>query len=471
MNTFKSAINYKSLTFWLFVAIVLSAFAKIFLGGKGFLAFPDETRVFGSANFIASLADGNITQAIADLFSTKGRPGAVIMNIIPVGIQYVSGKLLGLSTFQPVNTWPFFLVNYGIYLGILWLQYRIARLLLKNRNAALIAVLIFCCLTNSYVYLRHALPYDKSLIIFYYLLYRILKKDNDFTQKQLFGMGALALFGFLVYPGYILLYALVIGFMLVYRLTPDTGVSRLQHLAVFLLGGGIVLGLTEALSRVGGVSYLGISSMLSGTIVQGDFSESFVFLPKYLFEVEGVIGVLIIIAVMQYFFVPMLKGKVFKTISRLKKSFFELAPLTILFLGSLSLILIYATAGFFFEKVTFYGRLIHQMMPLLCVFAAAGILYNFKEGWQTKIFGVMAIVACVNFAWNFIDYLQYDYPQDVAWEFKKTHPEAVFEEHCELANSWSMITNFKEQQAEVAAPVAYQLVNACYFYPVPPAGF
>lgn len=458
--------EYRTLDFWLFATIVIATLSKLLLINKGMLAFPDETRVFASANLINSLTDGNITQAIADVFSTKGRPGQVIMNLLPVGVQYATGKLFGLSTFQPANTWPFFLINFAVYVGILWLQFKIAMLIFKNRTGALLGVLIFCCLTNSYVYLRHALPYDKSLIIFYFVLWRVIKLCGSVprvlsvaeVRKRSFQLGLWGFFAFLVYPGYILFYALIIGFFLVYNLEKAKLKNRIQNVAVFLLAGGILLVATELLSRLGNVSYLAISSNLSTSIIQGSFSESYIFLPRYLYEVEGTLGVLICAGIVGYVVILV---KVIRD-----KELFQ-NPLALLFLGSVTLLLVYATAGYFFEKVTFYGRLIHQMMPLFCLFLVA-VLYKMLPKEQLKVsIAVIAIISCLMYGLHLTDYLKYDYPLDVAWDFKAEHPDAVYEEHCELTNSWSMITNYKQQQEAPENPENFQLVNACYFYPVP----
>ncbi|RMB57452.1 hypothetical protein EAX61_11945 [Dokdonia sinensis] len=452
--------EYRTLDFWLFATIVIAALSKLLLINKGMLAFPDETRVFASANLINSLADGNITQAIADVFSTKGRPGQVIMNLLPVGVQYATGKIFGLSTFQPVNTWPFFLVNFAVYIGILWLQFKIAILIFKNRTGALLGVLIFCCLTNSYVYLRHALPYDKSLIIFYFVLWKLLKSEVTLSRKRSFQLGLWAFFAFLIYPGYILFYTLLIGFFLVYNLNKFKLKNRIQNIAVFLLAGGILLVATELLSRLGNVSYLAISSNLSTSIIQGSFSESYIFLPRYLYEVEGTLGVLICVGILGYVVILL---KVIRDKELFKNS------LALLFVGSVALLLVYATAGYFFEKVTFYGRLIHQMMPLFCLFLVA-VLYKMLPKAQLKLsITVIAIISVMMYGLHLTDYLQYDYPLDVAWNFKVNHPDAIYEEHCELGNSWSMITNYEQQQQKAENPETFKLVNACYFYPVPKA--
>ncbi len=452
--------EYRTLDFWLFAAIVIATISKLLLVNKGMLAFPDESRVFASANLINSLADGNITQAIADVFSTKGRPGQVIMNLLPVGVQYATGKLFGLSTFQPSNTWPFFLVNLAVYVGILWLQFKIAMLVFKNRTAALLGVLIFCCLTNSYVYLRHALPYDKSLVIFYFVLWRLSKSEVTLSQKRSFILGLWAFFAFLVYPGYILFYGLIIGFFLLYNLEKEQLRNRLQSVAVFLLAGGLLLVVTEVLSRLGNVSYLAISSNLSTSIIQGSFEESYIFLPRYLYEVEGTLGVLISAGILGYVVL------LFKAITD-KKLFKN--PLALLFLGSIILLLVYATAGYFFEKVTFYGRLIHQMMPLFCLFLVAVLYKMLPKDQLKKSVAVIAIISVIMYGLHLIDYWKYEYPLDVAWQFKAAHPDAVYEEHCELENSWSMIRNYHEQQQIPENPETFQLVNACYFYPVPKA--
>ncbi len=455
----KIKFNYRNLDSWLFILVLACTFIKILLVGKGLLAFPDETRVFASANMLRNGIEGNLQQVIVDLFSTNGRPGEVLLNLIPVSIQYITGQLFNLSTFQSSNTWPFFLFNFITYLGILWFHYKIAFLLFKKKRHALLSVLLLVCLVNGYIYLRHALPYDKSLVIFYFLIYRFLSYKDVYKTKNLIAYGALAFFGFLVYPGYIISYIIVSAFFFFFRLKRKNVQQHLKKIAVFALGGGILFLMFELLSRAGGVSYLAISSTLSNTIIQGDFSESFSFIISYLYEVEGVLGILILIGVVLY----VLHGFI-----HFQKTFMDFNdPLMILTILIIGLWFAYACAGYVFHKVTFYGRLIHQFIPLMCLITVSVFsIWISSKKWGVLSVIVLTGISVFSFLPRFIDYLSYDYPKDVAWSFEDNHPDILFTEHCEAGESWSMLNNYNEQHATATVSKMYHIVNACFFYPI-----
>lgn len=429
------------------------------LVGKGLLAFPDETRVFASANLLRSVLDGNLQQAIVDLFSTQGRPGEVVLNLIPVGIQYITGQIFNLSTFQSSNTWPFFVFNFVTYLGILWFHYKIAFLLFKKKRHALIAVLLLVCLVNGYIYLRHALPYDKSLLIFYFLIYRFLSYQEVYKIKTLIVYGALAFFGFLVYPGYILSYVLVGAFFFFFRLKRNNLQQHIKKIAVFALGGGMLFLIFELLSRAAEISYLSISSTLSNTIIQGDFSESFSFIVSYLYEVEGILGLFILGGVVLY---------VLRSFIYLRKTPVNFNdPIVILAGLVIGLWFVYAYAGYMLHKVTFYGRLIHQFMPILCLISVSIFsIWISSKKWGTLSVVVLMGISVFSFLPRFMEYLSYDYPKDVAWSFEENHPDILFTEHCEAGESWSMLGNYNEQHPSAMISQKYHIVNACFFYPI-----
>ncbi len=447
--------NYRSTSFWLAILVLVCTFSKLFLIGKGFLAFPDETRVFASANLLVALSNANFSEAVTAVFSTKGRPGSVLLEVIPVTMQYVMGKIFGIATFHSYNNWPLFVFNFAAYLGIAALLYRIALTTTKSLVSALLAVLFFTCLTNGYIYLRHALPYDKSLFIYLFVLYKILRSEGCYTSKKSFWWGFLSFFGFLVYPGYILTYGVVTIFFFLFRFKRKEIDSRFKNVVLFALGGGVLFLFTELLSRAGKISYWEISTYLSSTIIQGDFSESYSFLFSYLLEIEGALGVALFLGILLY-------AAQFLT----NKGSSSIAVLAVL---TFSFWLLYASAGYFFHKVTFYGRLIHQFMPILCIMA--GSSFGFIAGVSTLrkrlVLGTVITISIVSFTTRFVNYFTYDYPLDVAWHMEQKIPNVIFEEYCEVKTAYSTLKNYNEQQSFDTASRNWIITNACFVYPVP----
>ena len=115
-------------------------------------------------------------------------------------------KNFGLYIYEPSNSFSLFIFNYVVYVLLMFLHFKFSKLLFKNDLYCYCSVLFFSCLTNSYVYLRHAVPYDLSLLIIYFCLYKIILniKKESLTNKDLIGFGFLAFLGYLTYPGYVI---------------------------------------------------------------------------------------------------------------------------------------------------------------------------------------------------------------------------------------------------------------------------
>ena len=159
---------------------------------------------------------------------------------------------------------------------------------------ALISVLLFSTLTNSYLYLRHALPYDTSLLIFYLVIYKIViyTEENSLSFKKSLIIGICSFLGFLVYPGYFPLF--IVGLFLLFfnNISKKNIFKKIYYSSYYILGSILCLIIFEKISRLVGRSYILDAIGLSKTITQGSFEESFVFIFKYLFEVEGLTGII-----------------------------------------------------------------------------------------------------------------------------------------------------------------------------------
>ncbi len=185
----------------LFIVIIALTLIKLKLAGVGFFSSGgDEIRYFESINALIQLKECNLYSAIQCIYSTQGRPGDVIVNIIPASMQYVAFKIFDPELTEDKNI-PFFIFNFLIYCCILLVHFKFSKLFLKDITLALLSVLFYSCLTNSYLYLRHALPYDTSLLLFYLIIYKISKISlkSIVTIKQSFIWGGLSFFAFTIY--------------------------------------------------------------------------------------------------------------------------------------------------------------------------------------------------------------------------------------------------------------------------------
>lgn len=131
--------------------------------GSGFMAFPDEIRYEQSARMLRNLSEFKLKASLVNMFSASARPGDVLIKTIPAAVQFVSAKTFGLQLYESKNSFPIFLFNLLVHCCILVILYKLSNHILHDNVLSLFSVLTWCLLLNSYIYLRHALPYDLSL--------------------------------------------------------------------------------------------------------------------------------------------------------------------------------------------------------------------------------------------------------------------------------------------------------------------
>lgn len=446
---------------FLLITIFFVTIYKITLIGDGFLAFPDEFRYAQSGSMLKNLSEKDIKSSIINIFSAQGRPGDVLIKTIPNSVQFVTAKIFGLSYYERNNSFPLFIFNYLVYIGILVLTYRLGYHILKNNILTLFSVLTYGLFTNSYIYIRHALPYDASLFICLFVIYKLIVSIDDvkMTFSKLLCLGFCSFFGYLVYPGYIPLYIISL-IILFYKFRLNNLRIILSQLLFYSLGSIACLSLFELLSRFGGSSYINSALHLSTTVTQGSFEESFVFFIKYLIAVENLSGIILLISLV-LFYSSLIKYFVMKDIENNS---------LILVLGTsiLGLYLLYASTGYYLSKVVFYGRLIHQYLPFLCIFMAVSLNNTFNNSRiKYGFLLIISIVGIYNFIISIEYYKSYSYPRDVSWNLIKEYPNAKINTIFEYENSWSVMpkpTNFKPIQNEESNQI--YLINCCYFYPI-----
>ncbi|MCX6272536.1 MAG: hypothetical protein NTU44_15225 [Bacteroidetes bacterium] len=400
----------------LLAGIILITIVKFSLIGTGFLAFTtDENRYTSSGIALRDLAEKRVDTAIHRLYTTSARPGEAIIKILPNVVQYFTADYFNIYYYESNNSYPLFIFNFIIYCIILIVHFKFSKLVLKDEFLALLSVLLYSCLTNSYLYLRHATPYDDSLLIFYLLMYKttIYTEENSLSVKKSFFIGIFSFFGYLVYPGYLPLFCAVAVVLFFNNLTKQDLRHKIRHSIFYLLGSLSCLAIFESMSRLGGMSYISDALRLSGTINQGSYEESFSFLIKYLFEVDGVTGIIVILGLVLFCYVL-----VFQHRSKFK----HYSMIYLLGIAFISLYLAYAGMGYFLHKMVYYGRLLHQYIPFICIFSLFSINEFIIKIRRIKlVFLFISFVFILNFGVCFIHYLSFSYPRDIGWKLSKTY--------------------------------------------------
>ena len=369
---------------------------RLSLIDRGQFLFPDEFRDNHAVTAWVSCIRKDFHGVLNGVFRAQARPGFIIISLIPTAIKFFlvdKGLLIPHSVHLPCVSSVF---NVIISLMILYVFYRLLLALFKDRGLALTGCVVYSLLCNSNLYLRHLFPYDMSLIFFLLALYLFIRgKDLKKTGIVVYVFcGILSAFTFATYPGY---YVVFPFFLIIFLLLNP---KQIWGILSYLLSAAAVIGILEYLSLIIDFSYLRDCQSLSRGINQGTFSESLVFMIKYLVQVEGLIGGVLLIS----FFVYM--GL------RIKNKPLEFGPVKSVVIAGLILYLYYGYTGVFLKKMVFYGRLIHFYVPMLVIALVAVI----KEIPAVRIRKYVVIgtlvISSISFCLFYKSYSQVSYPRD-----------------------------------------------------------
>lgn len=471
-NLSNSIIQYYRLTpghFFLITCILIVTVLKLGLAGQGLLSFPDEFRYMAAEKVLKEIWAFDIPEACNAIFSTKSKPGDVILSTIPNAFQQLTGYISNIYCYDSRNSYPLFIFNFIVYCLILIVHYKFSKLLLKSSFLALISVLIFSTLTNSYLYLRHVLAYDTSLLIFYWFIYIIVEYTQDnsrLTFRKSFLIGIVSFFGYLVYPGYFPLFFLCAFLFFFNEISKKYILNRILHSFYFALGSIYCLIIFEIMSRIGNTSYIDDAIHASGIVKQGSPEESFSFLFKYLFEVEGVSGILLIVGLV--IFIPLL---FYYTMHKKSK---QNMLMSLVGFSCIVLFLAYASIGYFFDNFYLMGRSLHNYYPFICIFFVYTISQLLARTTKNNIILItISVVFVINFGTKFTNYLSISYPRDIFWTLNETENLNNVTTVCEYTNGWSVkpgekeyfeyLANHPQTKATSSQTI---VVNGCFYYPV-----
>ena len=442
----------------LYISIAWVNLYKFVLIRQGFLTEPDERRYLMTWIFLKHLLQGDWQGTVHAVFSAQGRPASILLHSIPAGLQFISAKIRHLELFETQNFDVVFVYNLTVNLITLYVLYRLFQLIFNNKILSLTGILFYSVLVNNFSYLRHIYPYDESLLLFIYLVYRLVKAYMNkpvFDVKFAFWTGSLAFLGFLIYPAYYL------SFMAVYILfniliwNKKTALkSWLTLNSVYIAGSVFILLIFEALSRFGQASYLYNIRHLSGTVNQGDYKEAYSFIVKYFWQVEHFSG-LILLAGIGIFSIVYFKVK---TPSK------KITGMIVL--SFLIPYLIFTTSAYFLHNLVMMGRILHQFVFVIIIMNVF-VLQMLNDKIQKYVILTLTLLLSIQFYSQIQTYLSISYPRDVYWKYLKTYPFTHIKQISEYDNSWSNLPqkidgiyiNPNQQDSII-------IVNGQYFFPV-----
>ena len=401
-------IRTKSILLFILFA---SLFGKFMILGKGYFSIPDENRHIAAQDAAESLKHGEFKKGLSFIFKADGRPGTVIFGLIPASIQIFIANRLHVPYNGPESAWVMYMYNLFIFGLILFMLYKLCIAFGFSSNLSLCIVLTYSVTINSYIYLRHAFPYDASLLLLIGSLNFALKGIGQISRKTTLMVGSLLMFGLSIYPGYFPL-AMAIAIFYAIALTLKFKMRDVFFNLIFAVIGafGVVL-IFELLSRFSGASYIGSLQNLSETITQGAFAESLSFIIRYLFSAELYLGWILLIGLPVGLYIVLFPSE--------KNSLSNDKNPKVFFIVLLSMFLFYASLGVLFHKMVMYGRLLHQFYPFIAILVGIAIYKYVSEKYiaipSVVIFGLGLIL--------FVQFKNVEFPKETLYKLKKQFKE------------------------------------------------
>ncbi|NPA42492.1 MAG: hypothetical protein GXO27_00475, partial [Chlorobi bacterium] len=376
-------------------AVVVMQAAKLAAGTGGFLTEPDEYRYTTAFRVLKALAEGQMSDAAALLFEAQGRPLAVALYAVPAAAQYgwaaaADVPYLSSAAFLPLLVW-----NWLVHTLNVWLFYRFMQALLPSRLWAWTGTAVFAALTSGWVYLRHALPYEMALTPFLWVLADTARHGPG---GRLFRRGSALAAAAALYPGYIP----VVGALVIWLAWDacEGPLSRCIRLWLRLGAGGAAFVLAvEGLARRAGTSWITHLKTLASSVHQGSPREAPVFAIRYLWEVEGPLGMWLAGGTVLFL---LHRRKVPRMLRRLWMVFF-LVYVT------------YSLRAVWGESAVWYARLLKPWWPV----ATAAALWGYYAAWGKRSGWAYAsvLLALLTFGFHYYEWHRVAYPKQVYWKY------------------------------------------------------
>lgn len=449
----------------LIIFIVLAVISKLFLIGEGLYAFPDEFRYIASQDAFEALRNGDFNKALSMCYTVDGRPGLVLVGLLPAACQIVTANFFMLPYNSPQIDSVLFAYNIFIYVLILWVLFKIGKRLGFTIENALLAVFLYAVGVNSWLYVRHAFPYDTSLLIILHAIYLVLKNSKKITTLISLYFSALMTLAFTVYPGfYLLQLAAVLYFA--YLIFKQNSFFRLGFIAIFPLV--FIIGLFELGAKYSHKSYLLDAKNLSGTITFGDFSDTLVFPLKYLWICDSFVGAMI--------FIMFLMGAyyILDSLFRSNKPI-NMTTDVLVFLSAFCMVLFaFMIQGPLFGKMVFYGRLFHQFYPFIVIIAIIALQHLLMTYPLRYLLYSLILLAFSVHVFNIVSVKNISYPRNFNREVQTKLKKYKKVEHTsEMKIPGTVLSvphdcfpyNPSTSNAQVEDTIhTLQLINVCYMW-------
>lgn len=391
---------------------------RLLLLGRGTLVDYDERRYFQSFEALRAAAHGHWSACAFALSMVDARPVDALWRCVPAAGQLLLARYAGWDIYAFPSLLLPTLLNWAATVGAAWFFWRICQRLLAGvaaaRQWALVAAVLYASLVNTSIYVRHVLPYDGALLLFLGLLYWVLCQPVApgawFWARLGLGAGLL----WLLYPGYYAGPVLLVAPLLDWRRPVNWALAHISRLLALGLGFGLPLLGAEALSRMGGAPpFWAVSYDLSLHILQGDPAEGYTFWLKYLWQVEGALGLVLLALLL------LALEQAARYLGRAGlAAIVPRTPRQKTLAAALLLFLAHATAAAVGHRIVWYGRLLHLYLPFLVLVGVAALATSRRPAWATAVGLGSCLVGLVSYGLFFAAYQQVAYPTDIIVKYK-----------------------------------------------------
>ncbi|MDO3415964.1 glycosyltransferase family 39 protein [Hymenobacter sp. BT770] len=438
------------------------------------MAFVDERRYVTAMLGLRALSEGHVREFLQAINSMGARPGDGLWRVIP-GLGQAA--LLVLFQLNP-NTPPSLQVPQAFNVLIMSLNmlllYQIYRRFFPV-SFALLGVALYSSLVNTNLYLRHILPYDHSLFFFLLALWLLLSPAEKKPISRYWWVGLISGISYAVYPGYFMGPAVLLALTAWMAMAPRVKIGHANKPVSFgplgaqLAGLVAVLVLFEALAQLSDTSYLASSRYIATTVTQGSFEEGFSFIGHYFWEVEGLLGVGLLVLFGAGLLLSIRHLHAAHAHQFLSKDSLLLicALMTISFVAWFG----YAAAVQFAHKLVFYGRILHFFVPIILLGALVALHSAACHWQQSKTTLVMSGWALA--LWHFgafeRAYRTVTYPCDVAYDCGIQDARQIASidiTGCDKGVVYYRLFGPRIRDQRTSSSPKYQFVNFAYLYPI-----
>lgn len=439
--------------FILMLAAYLLRLLLIVNGGQFY--FPDESRYQRrSVSAADSLFQADFRSAMDKVLAYDKHHGFTAVGLVPAIVHRVIFDLSPPSGFTWTTYWVGRDNDYRISALIFALPsvlsigmvYLLARRAGAGEPEALVAAFLLAASNSSFVYSKHFLPYDSSLLIGLAALWLAIPSRQT-SVKHAIAVGIATFLCLLVYFGHIT-FVLMIALVYCGFLASNLRDSAIRAAGMALGALLIAIPLCFYNSNVLGIDIATELRAFSTSATQGEFAEGIAFPFSYFGYTEAGIALIWILCLAAA--ARALKSQ-WKSQSG-QRAVLWLACLLILYL----LLCVFSNL---LQLAVVYGRTARAMTPFIVLLCAYGITPLLLGRGRNTVLAFAAAVSIFALA-NFIPAIRQEYFIEVARRARNEYGELSYETvFSPPAKTFGVYG--KENPA-----ARYKLLNAGYFYPI-----